>query len=364
LSSPPQGGSPAPSSLPAEPSAEPWISPAAALYSAFDDTLRLLLQPFDAWRWIKFSAVCVLLGGGTSSAAFNWSLGALPAEANMREVLDRARQVLSEHFGFIMLAAGFGLALAVTLFYLRATFRFVLVDSILRGDVQLVNAWGRVQPQARSYFLWLLGVSVGIVTLFSISAVFARLSLRSLTGHRVTPFAAPLVSAGFLVAVVLIGLLFALLVVLTDDLVVPLMFAEGIPLSQAWGKLGRMMHDEARSFTVYLVLRLVVSVLVGMIVLFILYPVLVGFFSGVVIVGALLILTLHLFGILWVWNPATIVVAAIGLLFLTGGLLIVLGMVGMPAQVFLQTFGMRFMASREHALDTMWAQSWLRGRQE
>lgn len=352
-SSPQEGPSAPPSTLPGAP-VEPWLSSAAALSSAFDDTLRLLLQPFDTWRWIKFSAVCILLGGGTSSAAFNWSLGALPAEANIREALDRTREVLSHHFWLILLTVGLGLALAVTLLYFRAIFRFVLVDSILRGDVHLAAAWGRVQSQAKSYFAWLLGVSAGIATVFSIGAILAYPFLRSLAGPGSHPLAGPIVLAGILIGIVVFGLLFALVVVLTDDLAVPLMFAELLPVSRAWRMLGRMMRKEARGFAMYLVLRLVVSIVVGLIVLFLLFPVLVGFFSGVAIVGALVILTLHLFGVMWVWNPLTIFLAVAGLLLLTTGLLILLSVVGMPAQVFLQTFGMRFIASRTHSLSVMW----------
>ena len=45
-----------------------------ALVAAFHDTADLLLRPVDAGRWLKLSVLCLLLGGGTPSAAFNWGL--------------------------------------------------------------------------------------------------------------------------------------------------------------------------------------------------------------------------------------------------------------------------------------------------
>ena len=40
--------------------------------------MRLLFRPFIGRRWIALSVVCLFLGGGTSTAAFQWGFGALP----------------------------------------------------------------------------------------------------------------------------------------------------------------------------------------------------------------------------------------------------------------------------------------------
>jgi len=353
LSAQPQAPPPLPLDLaPAFPSL--GCSPTEALSSAFDDTLRLLFQPFDARHWIKLSIVCIFLGGGTSSAAFNWSLGALPSDVRFHEALERVRQYLAEHLWLILLATALGLALGLVLLYLRATFRFVLVDSIVRKDVQLGAAWGAAQPLGRSYFWWLLGVLVAVGALFAAGAVAAFPYLRTLAATGSRSLAGPIILAGCLMAVVVVGLLLALVITLTDDLAVPLMYAERIPLHLAWRKLWQKVRAEAGNFTVYVLLRFVVSVTVGMFVLFLLFPVLVGFFSGAIIAGALVVLALRLLGLMWFWNPLTIILAAVALLLLSGLLLILLSVVGMPGQVFLQDFGMRFMAARVPALEALW----------
>jgi signal transduction histidine kinase len=114
------------------------------------------------------------------------------------------------------------------------------------------------------------------------------------------------------------------------------------------------MRAEAGAFTLYVVLRFVVSVGVGTAVLFVLFPTLVVLFSGAIIVAALILLTLQVVGVAWVWTPLTVVLAALAVLVLTGLLLILLSVAGMPGQVFLQGFGMRFVASRVPALDALW----------
>jgi hypothetical protein len=58
------------------------------------------------------------------------------------------------------------------------------------------------------------------------------------------------------------------------------------------------------------------------------------------------------------------VLAALALVLLIGLLLLLLGVAGMPGQVLLQSFGMRFLASRVPALDALWRTLPLRSSQE
>jgi hypothetical protein len=178
--------------------------------------------------------------------------------------------------------------------------------------------------------------------------------LRTAAASRSHSIAFSLTLAGLLLAQVLVGLALALMIILTDDLAVPIMYAERLPLLAAWRNLWRVMRVEAGAFTLYVMLRFVVSVGVGIAALFVLFPTLLVLFSGAVISAALVVLTLRVVGVAWVWTPFTIVLAALALVPLTGLLLILLSVVGMPGQVFLQGFGMRFVASRVPALESLW----------
>ena len=330
------------------------ISPPGALTSAFSDTIQLLLNPFAPRRWIKLSLLCLFLGGGATSAAFHWSLGTLPGDLGLQEVLGRLREYLVQHSWLILLATALGFSLAVALVYLRAICRFVLVDSILRGEAFIRGTLPQVRSLAHSYFLWLLGalVFVGTALGTEILVVFPYLRTAATSGTHSIAFSTML--AGLLAVQVLVGLAFALVITLTDDFAVPIMYAERICLLAGWRKLWRTMRAEAGAFTLYVVLRFVVSVGVGTAVLFVLFPTLVVLFSGAIIVAALVLLTLQVVGVAWVWTPLTVVLAALAVLVLTGLLLILLSVAGMPGQVFLQDFGMRFVASRVPALDALW----------
>lgn len=327
------------------------VTAVQAFSRAWDDTLKFLFRPLDVTRWFWLSFMCMFLGGGTSSAAFNWSLGSLPGNAGFDRVLGVVRQYVFGHLWLVIPAVTLALCLALALLYLRTAFRFLLVDALVTRQVRLAAAWAETRSLGRSYFGWLLAtlVLVGVALTLGAFAVFPH--LRSLAAARIRPLAFWTTLIALLLADILVGLLLALMITLTDDLVVPIMYAEGVPLLPAWKRLWRALCAEAGGFVVYVLLRFAVAVAVGAATLFFLFPVLVGLFSGAIITGVLVVLGLRLLGLAWAWNPLTTALASTALLLLTGLVLILLSVVGMPGQLLIQNFGIRFIGARLPALE-------------
>jgi len=321
------------------------------LVAAFNDTYHLLLDPIDTRLWMKLSVLCLFLGGGATSAAFHWALSALPGELGGADVMAHLRVFLARHPTLLLLATALAIALGITLVYLRALFRFALVDSILRREAHLHGAIRELRPVAGSYFRWLLGALVVMGLTLAAGALVALPSLRAASGQSLTP---SIFVAAILLAEALIGFLAALGITLTDDLVVPIIYAERLTVLPAWRRLLEKLRGEAGAFTLYILLRFVVSVGVGIAVLFFLFPALVALFSGAIIVAVVVVMALHLVGLAWVWNPVTVVLAGAAVLLFMALLLTLMGVAGMPGQVFLQTFGLRFMAARVPAVAQLW----------
>jgi hypothetical protein len=317
-----------------------------ALVLAFHDTADLLLRPVDAVRWLKLSVLCLFLGGGTPSAAFNWSLGSLPGDIGFRELIGRVRETVMAHAWLIALATFAGLAFFVGTLYLRSVFRFALVDAIARRDVRFRASLRETRRTGRSYFRWLLGVVAGVSLSLLTGGILVYPYLRAAAaeGIRSPSFWAILV--GVLVVDILMGLVVALLIVLTDDFVVPIMYAEDLPLRAAWAKLMPKLRAETAAFAVYVLLRFAVAVATSVAALFLLFPLLLGLFSGAIISGALVVLMLHLVGFYWSWNPLTVSLTLAGFAMLISLVLALLSVVAMPAQVFIQDFGICFIAAR------------------
>ena len=330
------------------------ITPFRAMELAFRNTLRLLFSPFEARRWIKLSVVCLFLGGGASSAAFHWSLGALPAEVGFRAAFSNLIGFISGNAYLVISLVLLGLGLSLILFYLRAVFRFVLIDSFVRREVMVRRAARTLRRPAHSYFLWLLGILVVGGFLLGTGALLALPHLRTAaasSGTGSVAFVALLVA--FFLAEIGIGLSVAVVVALTDDLVAPVMYAEKKRFPSAWRTVLGHFRAEPRVFGFYVLIRFIAAVIVGATVLLFLFPALVAVFSGAIISGALVVLTLRLVGVAWVWNPLTLFLASLGLLLLMSALLFLMSVVGMPGQVFLQGMGIRFIGSRVPSLGDM-----------
>ena len=300
---------------------------------------------------MKLSILCLFLGGGATSAAFHWALSALPGEVGAGNAIAHLRVFLARHPTLLLLATALAISLGVTLAYLRALFRFALVDSILRREAHLRRAVRELRSLAGSYFRWLLGALVLMGVILAAGALAVMTYLRTADRESLT---ASLLLVLLLLGETLVGLLAALAITLTDDLVVPIIYAERVAMLAAWRKLLAKARREAGAFTLYILLRFVVSVGVGIAVLFFLFPALVTLFSGAIIIAVVVVMTLQLIGLTWVWTPLTAVLAGTALLLLMALLLILMGVAGMPGQVFLQTFGLRFMAPRVPALAQLW----------
>ncbi|MBZ5514827.1 MAG: hypothetical protein LAN62_08280 [Acidobacteriia bacterium] len=341
--------------VPASPRVPKWLpsadSPLGALVAAFKDTYHLLFHPIDTRRWVKLSFLCLFLGGGAISAAFHWALGALPAEAGASGASTRLRALLAQHPALLLGAVAVAITLGVMLVYVRALFRFALVGSILRREVYLRHAWRELRPVAGSYFRWLLTALLLVGALLAVGVLLFMGLLRMMERASV---AASLLFALLLLGEGFVGLLTGLAITLTDDLVVPIIFAERQPMVAAWCRLLEKVRSEPGAFTLYVVLRVAIAVAVGIAVLLFLFPALVALFSGGILVAVAAVMALQLVGLNWAWTPVTTVLAGTAVLLWMSLLLILLGVAGMPGQVFLQTFGMRFIATRVPALGDLW----------
>ena len=326
------------------------ISAVQALSQAWDDTLEFLFKPLDVERWFWLSFICLFLGGGASSAAFNWNLGSLSGNAGFERILGPLRDYVLLHLWLIILTVVLGLSLALGLLYLRAVFRFVLVDALVRRVVRLGAAWHETRPQSRSYYRWLLATLLLVGAALTLGTIAVIPHLRSLASAGTRSLLFWFTLTGLLLVDIFVGVLLALVVTLTDDLVVPIMYAEGLALLPAWKKLWQSLRAEVGGFAVYVLLRFAVAVAVGGSALFFLFPILIGLFSGAIMTGVLVLLGLRLLGLVWAWNPLTTALASTALLLLMGAILILLSVVGMPGQLLIQNFGIRFISARVPAL--------------
>jgi hypothetical protein len=244
----------------------------------------------------------------------------------------------------------FVLAVGLSLLYLRSLFRFALVDSLVKREVAPSRSWSALRVLGQSYFFWMVATLAGLGLAISAMVFVAFAGIRGASESGAGRLIATASLALILSLVVVLGAAVALVIMLTDDLVVPLMYADHVPLPVAWEELWKKIRDDSASFAVYVSVRFVLSVGVSVAVLLFLVLLLVSVFSGAVIVAASVVMALHLAGFTWVWSLPTIFLALVALVLLIAVLVVLFSVVGMPGQVFLQSFGLRFIAARSSSL--------------
>lgn len=294
-------------------------------------------------RWVKLGAICLFLGGGVPSAVLNWPLGILPPDVSFRAILDHAGNLMAAHEWLFVPVVLMGLAIGLALFYVRSIGRFVLVDSILRGDVRIRHAWVSNRRLGRSYFGWLVSVLIAMGGVFSLAALALFPLLQSWAAAKATWF--PMVVAGLLAMIGIAGVLLALAITLTDDFVVPTMYAERIALPRAWKGLVLRMTGEPATFGLYILVRIGLAVVAGAAVLLLLFPMALAILSGALVTKALAAFVIGALGFTWEWNAATITLGFTAFGLVTVMLFAALSMAQMPAQVFTQDFAIEFISS-------------------
>jgi hypothetical protein len=342
-----------PRSIPTRRAEAGALSPIESLSRAWHGTLRLLFLPFDRRRWISLSIVCLFLGGGTSTAAFQWGFGALPFDLHAHELLFHIQFTMAQHTSLIVLAVILSLGVVLSLIYIRCVLRFVLIDAVVRHDVTVRTAWRTLESSGRSYFLWLLAVVGAVVVTVGAAAIVSFRFISFVREADYPEWLPSLLLVTELMAVVGVGLLVAIIITLTDDLVAPLIYAEHFSVPSAWRVVWKMARHDFGTFLVYIILRFSVGMGISIAVLFVLFPILMGLSSVAIVTAALVVLALRVVGLTWAWNPVTFVLGALALSIFTSLLFALLSVVGMPGQVYLQDYGVRFIASRVPSLEAL-----------
>jgi len=331
------------------------ISAIDAISPAFQHTKEQLFRPFRAGQWAKLAFVGLLAGELTTGSCGNFS-GNYHAPRNpnhfIAPALPNLDPVLLVVLVVLLLLLGFVFWFA--LLYISSVMRFVLFDSVISKKCEIQNGWNRRQGPALHYFIWqivfALAMGLGLIILLGIPAAIAFAA-----GWLTNPkqHLAPLILLGIMVflAVFAFLVLLAVVHVLTKDFVIPQMALEKLSAFQAWSRLLRKLSAERGAYVGYVVMKIVLTLGVGIIlgiittlvVLIVLIPV-----GGI---GAVIVFAGKTAGL--GWNLYTITVAVVVGCILLAIILYVVSFISVPAMVFFPAYAIYFFAPRYPALEAI-----------
>lgn len=252
--------------------------------------------------------------------------------------------------GLILLGVAAAIVVGFIFLYINSVFRFILFDSVLRRHCSITEGWRKWHRAGIRFFLWQLvfQFAVWLFLIFLIGASLAvALSAGWLTNPRshIGPLALTVILLFSLFAVVV--LLSVVVQVLAKDFLVPLMALENLDFADGWHRLLAMMGREKGRFTVYLLLKFVLSIAAAIA------------FSIIAIVPLLLVAVPGVVAVLagkaagMGWSITTVSLAIVLGTMLALLLVYLIALVCVPATVFFPAYALHFFAARYPTLDAL-----------
>lgn len=230
---------------------------------------RMLFRPLDPVRWLVLGFAAWLaglgwdMGGAFGARGDGDALRRLPLEApprwfDRRELLDHLWTLPFIAIGLMVL-----LAIAVLVFWLSSRAKFVFLDNVVHEEAAFAEPWGRLRELGNSLFLWRLGFAAAtlMVMLVALGATVGPLLVGAIDdGLRALSFAGMFFGGSVLLV---FGAAVAMVLLLLDSFVVPIMYRFNLPATAAWKALLPWLRARPGAFLLYALLLLALSIVVA-----------------------------------------------------------------------------------------------------
>jgi hypothetical protein len=344
------------------------VSAVDCVQPALQHTREQLFTRFRFGQWSRLALVGILAAelhvGGCSFGNFGGSNWPRIPQKNPNEFLPSSAMPsgwppfnpayiphhLGQFIGLILIGIFVAIVLAFVFMYINSVFRFILFDSVLRRECSISEGWRKWRRAGGRYFLWqivfLLATWLVMALLIGVPLVLAFASgwttdLREHIGRFI-------VGVILLVGLVVVFVLAAVVIqVVAKDFLVPVMALEDLDFADGWHRVLALMGREKGRYTVYLLLKLVLSIAAGILFSIIaIIPTLIVAIPAVVVVIAAVAAGMG-------WSVTTVSLAIIFGALLLFLLIYLVALVCVPATVFFPAYALYFLSARYPILDAL-----------
>src|SRR5580693_2467655 len=261
------------------------VSVVAPIQPAIEHVKRLLFRPFDLGRWFTIGFCAWLAGlaqGGYAGFNTRFPFPGRAQSSNSSsgpgrfhtwdqikdEVMRNLDWLLPLAIVLICLAFVVGL-LAV---WLSSRGDFMFLHDVARDRAEVAVPWRKYAREARSLFLFRLAlalIAAAPILLLLATVVFAVVQFVQqkdweLAGSQLADM---VVLGASLLALIAFGVAFVIVVKLTRDFVVPIMFLRGGTCREGWRELLGVLAGRLHLLIVYLLFQIVLSLTAGILVI-------------------------------------------------------------------------------------------------
>jgi hypothetical protein len=231
----------------------------------------LLFRPFDFGRWFTIGFCAWLASLSHGGCYFRLPPGLSGPKTPVPSWLPPFQNIAAMKLVVFLLIASIafvvGLTLAIVLLWLSSRGRFMFLYCLATNKAEVKTPWRRFAGRANSLFLFrlLAGVIffVFIAMFAGAAALLVLLFRRGLFEISVIAIAGIVLLALFLVAG---ALAFALMLKLTHDFVVPIMYLTGSTCVEAWAHFMTCLSANKGRFALYILFQFVIALAMGAIV--------------------------------------------------------------------------------------------------
>ncbi len=310
---------------------------------AFERMMATCFRPFRFGVWAPLALIAFLAGevgiggGGNSGKAFPRGLGTrIPPLSTGNPPWAAIVSI-----GIAISAVAFLLFLIFA--YLNARARFVLMNAAIERTCRFGGMWREWRDHANRYFGF--NVLLAIVTFATLLWVGFRV-LHTLITAGVLQGARPDVGVllsgliGPIFVAISVGLLLALVNVFAKDFLVPIMGFEGRTVGNGWERLRGIMAAEPAEFIVYIITKIVLTIVSWFARMILFIPVVIGMAIpvAVMVVAAIAVAKES--------APAGIALGALTALIVVPLFLFVIALISVPFALFFESFALEFIAGR------------------
>ena len=248
------------------------ISVTRPVGQAIDRVKHVLFRPFDAGKWfvIGFCAwlACLGQGGGYS---FQTPGGNHGRGADLRRVIEQARDFVQENLYWIVpvgiAVLVLALILGVVLTWLRSRGEFMFLHCVARNQAQIAAPWRDYTREGNSLFLFRLVLMLVGMAVFWPILIVCGIKIFRMYWDSDWNVHGILWCVGLGLALMLVGIVFAIVGKFTSDFVIPIMFLRRTRCLEGWREFVRLLTAEPGEFVLYLLFQIVLAIALGVLVL-------------------------------------------------------------------------------------------------
>lgn len=237
------------------------------LSRAWERTRVILWQPFDLANWLllAFAAWVAGLTTDTGSAAA-WRVDQNDIGRQSWDGFEHALDGLAASvvwLPLVVLGIMVGLAFAVLLLWVTSRFKFIYLESVVRGRAEIVEPWKKFEALGNSLFLWRLCFSLACIAgaVLVMIAFFAPAAGFSV--HEALAGLSVAAGAFGVMGLMVFGIVATFIGLFTESFVIPIMYRYDLKVLDAWRAFLPWLKARPFHFVVYGLFVLMLVVVFG-----------------------------------------------------------------------------------------------------